>query len=238
MDKFQTPARHAVRQALLHRVATSIVSAGLSSPIPVPLGPASLPPDQCLLPNIRSSPDGRHVLDANIHLSPCHECRTYSIEAHRAPTPRATSGSQALDKPIRTKTCSEAPRYSSSRLSEAASRPRSCPPDVADKPIWDGLPFNTLEFSPEINITIPKLVAPFRTDRLLRYGNPKHHHQSVAYNFQQRPDYTRSIFTAHAIAYHWSQGIRTSSTGSTPVEVNFVNIYNEDPQLHGTDRRA
>jgi len=96
---------------------------------------------------------------------------------------------------------------------------------VENRPIWDGLPFNTLEFSPEVSLTLPKFISPFRTDRLLRYGNPRTI-ISASYNFQQRPDYTRSIVNAR-FGYQWSQNL-TKQHRFNPIEVNFVNIYNED----------
>lgn len=169
-------------------------------------------------------PDGKHVLDCFIQLSPALR-QSYAIEAQGT----NTEGNLGLSASI---------SYQNRNLFRGAEilefklrggiETQVVSTNVADKPIWDGLPFNTLEFSPEISLTIPKFIAPFRTDRLLRYGNPKSI-ISVAYNFQQRPDYTRSIFTGR-FGYHWSQGLNLQHR-LNPLEVNFVNIYNEDPQF-------
>lgn len=86
--------------------------------------------------------------------------------------------------------------------------------------------FNTIEVNPEISLTFPKMLVPFRPHRIIRYGDPKTI-ISVGYNFQQRPDYTRTIFNAK-FGYTWMQGQFTRHY-LNPIEVNFVNIYNQAP---------
>lgn len=88
------------------------------------------------------------------------------------------------------------------------------------------LPFNTIEINPEISLTLPKMLVPFKPHRIIRYGDPKTV-ISVGYNFQQRPDYTRTIFNAK-FGYQWLQGQFTQHY-LNPLEVNFVNIYNQAP---------
>ncbi|MCB9191174.1 MAG: BamA/TamA family outer membrane protein [Flavobacteriales bacterium] len=88
------------------------------------------------------------------------------------------------------------------------------------------LPFNTIEVNPEISLIFPKLLVPFRPHRIVRYGDPKSI-ISVGYNYQQRPDYTRSIFNAK-FGYQWMQN-QNARHFLNPLEVNFVNIYNEAP---------
>lgn len=166
--------------------------------------------------------DGNHVLDCFIQLSPSLR-QVYAIEAQGT----NTEGNLGLSGAI---------SYQNRNLFRGAEildirlrggiETQIVANDVADKPIWDGLPFNTLELSPELSLTIPKFIAPFRTDRLLRYGNPRTI-VSLSYNFQQRPDYTRSIFAAR-FGYQWSQGLSMQHR-LNPVEISFVNIYNEDP---------
>ena len=86
--------------------------------------------------------------------------------------------------------------------------------------------FNTLEVGPQINLRIPKFLLPFKSNRLSQYADPNTIF-SVSYNYQQRPDYTRSIFNG-AFGYSWRQN-QYKFHELNPVEVNFVNIYNEDP---------
>jgi outer membrane protein assembly factor BamA len=84
--------------------------------------------------------------------------------------------------------------------------------------------FNTIELNPEISLIFPKLLVPFRPHRIVRYGDPKST-ITVGYNYQQRPDYTRSIFTTK-FGYQWMQ-TQNARHYLNPLEVNFVNIYNE-----------
>lgn len=90
--------------------------------------------------------------------------------------------------------------------------------------INNALPFNTIEFSPEIRLTIPRLVPSILKNRLSKY-TARETHFSVSYNFQQRPDFTRSIITG-SYGYDWYQS-RTKRWILNPVEINAVNVYNE-----------
>lgn len=98
--------------------------------------------------------------------------------------------------------------------------------NIQDRNISGVLPFNTLEINPEISLIFPKLLVPFKPHRIIRYGDPKSI-ISVGYNYQQRPDYTRSIFNAK-FGYQWMQS-QYARHFLNPIEVNFVNIYNEAP---------
>lgn len=98
--------------------------------------------------------------------------------------------------------------------------------NIQDQNINGVLPFNTIEINPEISLTIPKMLVPFRPQRIIRYGDPKTI-ISVGYNFQQRPDYTRTIFNAK-FGYQWMQN-QYAHHYLNPLEVNFVNIYNQAP---------
>lgn len=168
--------------------------------------------------------DGRHVLDCIIHLSPTMR-QSYAIEAQGTNTEGNLGVAATLT--YQNKNLFRGAEILEFKL-KGGIETQAVSTNVADQPIWDGLPFNTLEFSPEMSLIIPKFIAPFKTDRLLRYGNPKTI-ISLAYNFQQRPDYTRSIFTAR-FGYQWSQN-QSMQHRLNPMEVNVVNIYNEDSKF-------
>ncbi len=67
---------------------------------------------------------------------------------------------------------------------------------------------------------------PFSSDKLAQYADPNTIF-TIAYNYQQRPDYTRSIFNG-AFGYSWRQN-QFKFHELNPMEINFVNIYNENP---------
>ncbi|MFC2176196.1 BamA/TamA family outer membrane protein [Bacteroidota bacterium] len=96
------------------------------------------------------------------------------------------------------------------------------------KTIVKGLPFNTLEVNPEVSIVFPRFLLPFKPHRIVRYGDPKSI-ISVSYHYQQRPDYIRSIFTTK-FGYQWMQS-QYARHFLNPLEVNFVNIYNQSQQF-------
>jgi outer membrane protein assembly factor BamA len=168
--------------------------------------------------------DGRHVLDCIIHLSSSMR-QSYAVEAQGT----NTEGNLGL---AGTFTYQNKNLFRGAEIFEfklkGGIETQVVSSNVVDQPIWKGLPFNTLELSPEVSLIIPKFLAPFRTDKILRYGNPKSI-ISLAYNFQQRPDYTRSIFTAR-FGYQWAQN-QSMQHRLNPMEVNFVNIYNEDARF-------
>lgn len=93
-----------------------------------------------------------------------------------------------------------------------------------DRNLTDYLPFNTLEIGPEVSLSVPKFIVPFGTKFLSRYSNPFTVFR-LAYNYQQRPDFTRSIFNT-TFGYRWTSG-QSHRHQLSLVEVNFVNIYNE-----------
>lgn len=86
--------------------------------------------------------------------------------------------------------------------------------------IKKGIPFNTLEFGPEVNLYVPRFLFPFKI-KASKSSNPKTIF-NVAYNFQQRPDYSR-VINKVAFGYSW----RESSTKShlvNPIEISFVQV--------------
>ena len=67
-----------------------------------------------------------------------------------------------------------------------------------------GLPFNTLEFGPEVNLEFPRFIIPFvNTDNFAKSLNPK---TSLNYllNYQNRPEYKRNL-TQFTFGYFWNQ---------------------------------
>ncbi len=86
------------------------------------------------------------------------------------------------------------------------------------------------EIGVETGIIFPKFFSPFRLERFVRKYSPK---TTIAgsYNYQSRPDYTRSIANG-SFSYKWNS---TPSITHTiwPLEVNYINIYENksDPEF-------
>ncbi len=62
--------------------------------------------------------------------------------------------------------------------------------------------FNTMELGPELNISIPRFLLPFKVKASIN-SNPKTTFTS-ALNYQRRPDYTRTI-TNFSLGYSWKE---------------------------------
>src|SRR5690606_33230337 len=74
----------------------------------------------------------------------------------------------------------------------------------ADQVEFLGLPFNTLEVGPEINLEIPRFILPFvNTETFARSLNPKTTFNYLM-NYQNRPEYTRNL-TQFYFGYFWNQ---------------------------------
>ncbi len=78
------------------------------------------------------------------------------------------------------------------------------------------------EIGAETGIIFPKFFSPFRLEKFVRKYSPK---TSIfaSYNFQSRPDYTRSIANA-SFSYKWNSSPYITHT-IWPIEVNYINIY-------------
>ena len=80
---------------------------------------------------------------------------------------------------------------------------------------------NMIELGIEGRLTFPKFLLPFKTERFIRKYNPKTS-TSISYNYQHRPDYTRSMFST-AFGYNWSSGDFITHI-INPVQLNFVKM--------------
>lgn len=80
--------------------------------------------------------------------------------------------------------------------------------------------FNTVEVGPELNLYIPRFLVPFKVNPSIR-SNPKTIFTS-ALNYQQRPDYTRTI-TNFSFGYTWMETVKKRHT-INPFVINFVKV--------------
>lgn len=81
--------------------------------------------------------------------------------------------------------------------------------------------FNTLELGAEASLVLPRFLLPLRIEQFRQRYNPKTN-IGLAYNYQRRPDYTRTIANAR-LGYNWKSS-RYISHSFYPVEFNFVSI--------------
>ncbi len=88
--------------------------------------------------------------------------------------------------------------------------------------------FNTIEFGGEASIILPKFVLPVRIESFRQKYNPRTN-ISFAYNYQRRPDYTRTIANAR-MGYTWRSS-RFVTHSLFPLDFNLVNIPNVDPDF-------
>ncbi len=81
--------------------------------------------------------------------------------------------------------------------------------------------FNTFETSAEASVVLPNFLLPLKIERFRQKYNPKTT-LALAYNYQNRPDYTRTIANAR-IGYNWRSSRYVTHT-FYPIEFNLVNI--------------
>lgn len=81
--------------------------------------------------------------------------------------------------------------------------------------------FNTIEFGPEISLTIPKFLVPFNVFKFSKNSSPKTIF-NASLNFQQRPDFVRGIQEA-SFAYEWRRSTKYSHYLS-PFKLSAVKI--------------
>ncbi len=80
---------------------------------------------------------------------------------------------------------------------------------------------NTYEYGAEAVIQFPRFFLPIRSISFVRQYNPRTNF-SMAYNYQLRPDYTRTIANTR-FGYSWRGSEYTTHTIS-PIELNLVNL--------------
>ncbi|MEL7587022.1 MAG: BamA/TamA family outer membrane protein [Prolixibacteraceae bacterium] len=82
--------------------------------------------------------------------------------------------------------------------------------------------FNTHELGVEGSLTLPKFLSPLRGKNFFTFQVPQTSF-TLGYNYQRRPDYTRTI-TNFRFGYNWkSKAYRTHYLNV--VDVNYVNLY-------------
>lgn len=81
--------------------------------------------------------------------------------------------------------------------------------------------FNTLELGAEASLVLPRFLLPLRIEQFRQRYNPRTN-IGLAYNYQRRPDYTRTIANAR-LGYNWRSS-RYISHSFYPIEFNLVNI--------------
>ncbi len=88
------------------------------------------------------------------------------------------------------------------------------------------LNFNTREYGFETSLTLPKFLSPLDSRRFFSFQVPQTN-LTLGYNYQQRPDYTRTI-TNLKFGYIWkSSPVRTNYLNL--IDLNYVNLSEFDP---------
>ena len=96
--------------------------------------------------------------------------------------------------------------------------------------ILNKIPFNTLELGSQVNFYIPHFVTPFRISGT--QSNDAKTRLTASYDFQERPDYTRSIINT-AFGYSWKE-TKTKQHTINPIQLSLVNINITDSNLQKT----
>ncbi len=89
------------------------------------------------------------------------------------------------------------------------------------------LDFNTREFGLETGLTIPKFLSLIGRDRMFNFQIPQTK-ISLGYNYQRRPDYTRTISTFR-MGYFWKTSDNVTQSFNL-LDFNYVNLssFNEE----------
>ena len=85
--------------------------------------------------------------------------------------------------------------------------------------------FNTQEYGFESSLTIPKFLSFIKARQLFTFQIPETKF-TVGYNYQNRPDYTRTI-TNLKFGYNWKTSNYQFHTLNL-VDLNYVHLYNQD----------
>jgi hypothetical protein len=82
--------------------------------------------------------------------------------------------------------------------------------------------FNTIDIGPEVSLRFPHFLIPFvGRERFARSASPRTAITTL-YNFQQRPDFTRTL-AKMSFGYEWNES-RSRMFGIYPMEINVIKI--------------
>jgi outer membrane protein assembly factor BamA len=87
---------------------------------------------------------------------------------------------------------------------------------------------NMIELGLEGRLTFPKFLLPFKTEKFIRKYNPKTS-TSIRFNYQHRPDYTRTMFQT-TFGYNWTGGDFITHI-INPISLNFVKMIDASDEF-------
>ena len=88
--------------------------------------------------------------------------------------------------------------------------------------------FQTLEVGGDVTLSVPKFMIPFKVENFRRRYNPRTNF-SLAYNYQRRPDYTRTLANGR-LGYNWKSSPLVSHY-IAPIDLSVVNVPVIDPDF-------
>lgn len=92
---------------------------------------------------------------------------------------------------------------------------------LPENPGTESEEFGTMqELGVEARLRLPQFLLPFKTDQFIRQFNPETN-INLAFNYQKRPDYTRSTFRG-SFGYQW-RGNRYVTHSVVPIEISLIN---------------
>ena len=89
----------------------------------------------------------------------------------------------------------------------------------------DNKTFQTLEVGGDATVTLPKFMIPFKVENFRKRFNPRTNF-TLSYNYQRRPDYTRTIANGR-IGYSWKSSPLVSHY-IAPIDLSVINV----PYIH------
>lgn len=97
--------------------------------------------------------------------------------------------------------------------------------DVVGEEVSKKFEFNTYEYGAEFKLEFPKFLMPFHKRQFYRRFRPQTT-TGLQYNFQQRPDYTRTLLRGN-FGYFWNSSPKMRHV-VTPIELNSVRLPKAD----------
>lgn len=89
--------------------------------------------------------------------------------------------------------------------------------------VGQGILFNTIEFGPDITVRFPRFLIPFfNSDERWPKTWGRRTSVGILYNFQRRPDYTRTLGKL-SFGYEWNKS-RTLTMALYPADINIIRI--------------